>query len=448
MSVSQTVNEKVLPVVMKFINLKAMQALKDGILFTLPLNIIGSIFLLIPEFPIQAFKDLCANTFGAGWGDLFYKVKDSTMGMMGLVAVLGIAYVYCKNEGVEPMSGALMAMCSYFVITNNWISYQPSKDDPSTVYQVSGVVPTTWLGAQGMICAIIVGLVVAWVYSSMIKKDIKLKMPEGVPEGVTNGFAALIPGAVVFTGSAIIYAIFKFGFNTSFGEVIYKIVQTPLQGATDSAVGAFVIALFVPLLWFFGIHGGATVDGVVGSLLYANTADNAALQVAGNLDLASGAHIVVRQFYDNFINLAGSGETLGLTFMMFLIAKSAQYRELGKLAIVPNVFNINEPVLFGTPIVMNPIMAVPFIIVPPINALILYFTIASGIIPPMGGVMAPWTVPPVISGFIIGGVPYMIMQIVVLAVSTAIYFPFFKKADAMAYADELAAQNAGEGVQP
>lgn len=447
MSVSQTVNEKVLPVVMKFINLKAMQALKDGILFTLPLNIIGSIFLLIPEFPIQAFKDLCANAFGADWGNLFYKVKDSSMGIMGLVAVLGIAYIYAKNEGVEPMSGALMAMSSYFVLTNDWVNFQTVKDDPSSSVVVSSVVSKDWLGAQGMICAIIIGLIVGWVYSAMLKKDIKIHMPEGVPEGVVNGFSALIPATVILGGSAIIYAIFKYAFNTSFVEVIYKIVQQPLQGASDSAFGAFLIALCVPFLWFFGIHGGATVGGVVNGILTPNTADNAALQVAGKLDLANGAHIVTQQFYDNFINLTGSGETLGLTIAMLLIAKSAQYRELGKLAIVPNLFNINEPILFGTPIVMNPIMAVPFIIVPPLNALILYFTIASGIIPPMGGTMPPWTAPPVISGFLIGGVPYAIMQLIVILISAAIYFPFFKKADSMAYADELAAQNAGEGVQ-
>lgn len=442
MSFKDTINGKIIPAVMKFVNLKGMQALKDGILFTLPLNIIGSLFLLIAEFPVQGFKDFCTATFGPEWGAPFYKVQNGTMSIMGLVAVLGIAYSYCKNEDVEPMSGALMAMSSFFILTNDWTNFTPK--DTKDVFKVDAVIPRDWLGAKGMITAIIIGLLVAWVYSAMIKKDIKIKMPAGVPEGVVNGFAAFLPATVVFTASAIIYGIFKFGFNTSFIEVIYKAVQQPLQGATDSAFGAFLIAFSVPFLWFFGIHGGATVDGVVGSLLYANTADNAALQVAGNLNLAAGAHIVTRQFYDNFINLAGSGETLGLTLMMFLIAKSAQYKQLGKLAIVPNVFNINEPVLFGTPIVLNPIMAVPFIIIPPINALILYFTIKLQIIPPMNGTMAPWTVPPIFSGFIIGGFKYAFMQLIVLVVSTLIYFPFFKKADAMAYADELAAQNAGK----
>ena len=447
MSVGQTVNEKVLPVVMKFINLKAMQALKDGILFTLPLNIIGSIFLLIPEFPIQGYKDFCANTFGADWGSLFYKVQNSSMGVMGLVAVLGIAYMYSKNEGVEPMSGAVMAMASYFVLINDFTTISPVKDDPSIVYKVDAVIPRSWLGSNGMICAIIIGLLVGWVYSSMIKKDIKIHMPEGVPEGVVNGFAALIPAFVILGASGIIFAIFKYVGDTSFGEVIYKIVQQPLQGASDSAFGAFIIALFVPFLWFFGIHGGTTVGGVVNGILTPNTADNAALQVAGKLTLADGAHIVTQQFYDNFINLTGSGETLGLTIVMLCLAKSAQYRQLGKLSIVPNLFNINEPIVFGTPIVMNPLMAVPFIIVPPLNALILYFTIASGIIPPMGGVMPPWTTPPVISGFLIGGVPYAIMQLVVVLIGAAIYFPFFKKADSMAYADEIATNNSEEGVQ-
>ena len=443
MSLSNTLNEKVVPIVMKFVNLKAMQALKDGILFTLPLNIIGSIFLLIPEFPIQGFKDFCEHTFGPDWGDLFYKVKDSTMGMMALVAVLGIAYVYSKNEGVEPMSGAVMAMCSYFIITNNW--YIPEGMTESE--KIAGVIPASWLGAQGMICAIIVGLLVGWSYSTMIKRDIKIRMPQGVPQGVVNGFSALLPAAVIFTISAIVYAVFKFAFHTSFVEIIYSWVQTPLQVASDTPFGAFLIAFAVPFLWFFGIHGGTTVGGVVNGILTANTADNAALLQQGLLDLDHGAHIVTQQFYDNFINLTGSGETLALTIMMLFLAKSAQYRELGKLAIVPNLFNINEPILFGTPIVLNPIMAIPFIATPVVNAMILYFTIKLQIVPPMGGTLPPWTVPPVFSGFLIGGIPYAILQAIVIVVGAVIYFPFFKKADSMAYADELKASGANTGVQ-
>ncbi len=446
MSVSNTLNEKVVPVVMKFVNLKGVQALKDGMLYTLPLNVIGSMFLLIAAFPLQAFTDFCTNTFGPSWNDPLYKVQNGTMSIMALVAVMGMAYVYAKNEGVEPFSSAVLSLSSFLIVTNDWVEFTP--EGSTEVFQVGSVIPRDWMGGKGMITAIIVSLVVGWAYSTMIKKDITIKMPEGVPAGVVNGFSAMIPAAVIFLVSDIVYGVFKFGFNSSFVEIIYKIVQQPLQMASDSPFGAFIIAFFVPFLWFFGIHGGVTVGGMVGSLLTPNTADNAALQAAGTLDLAHGAHIVTQQFYDNFINLAGSGQTLGLTIAMLLLAKSAQYKQLGRLAITPNLFNINEPILFGTPIVLNPIMGVPFILVPVINALLLYFTIYFGIIPPMGGQLPPWTVPPVLSGLIIGGWKYAVMQFVVIVLGGLIYFPFFKKVDAMAYADELAAQKAhGDSVQ-
>ncbi|EKQ51316.1 MULTISPECIES: PTS sugar transporter subunit IIC [unclassified Clostridium] len=438
MSFNQTLNEKVVPVIMKFVNLKGVQALKDGMMFTLPLNIIGSIFLLIAAFPVKAFTDFMVATFGAGWNDPLYKVQGSTMGIMALVGVIGMTYSYCKNEGIEPFSPSVIALSVFVIVTNNFVTYQPTPD--AAPIQVGGAIPTAWVGGAGMITAIIVSLIVSFVYSAMVKRNITIKMPEGVPQGVVNAFSALIPAAIIFTGAAIVYATCKFGFQTSFVEIIYKVVQTPLQAASDSLPGAMLIAFAVPFLWFFGIHGGITVGGMVGPLLTANTAFNAELQKAGTLDLAHGAHIVTQQFYDNFVNLTGSGQTLGLTLLLLFLAKSAQYKQLGKLALPPNLFNINEPILFGIPVVMNPIMGVPFILGPVINAMLLYFAIASGLLAPMGAQLPPWTIPTVISGFIIGGPSYALAQFVFLIVSTVIYFPFFKKADAIAYADELAAQ--------
>lgn len=440
MSFNQTLNEKVVPVITKFVNLKGIQALKDGILYTLPLNIVGSLFLLVAAFPWKPFTDFCTSAFGAGWNDPLYKLQHGTMGIMGLVAVIGIAYVYAKNEGVEPFSASALSLAVFMVITNEYSVTIPGGTAPENVIQ------TTWFGGQGMITAIIVGLLVAASYSALVKKEITIKMPEGVPAGVVNAFAALIPAAIIFTVATVIYAVCKFGIGKSFVEVIYTVVQVPLQGASDSLPGAIIIAFCVPFLWFFGIHGGTTVSGVVQALLTANTADNAALQAAGNLNLAHGAHIVTQQFYDNFINLAGSGETIGFTLLMVFLAKSAQYKQLGRLALPANLFNINEPILFGTPIVLNPIMAVPFIITPVVTAILLYLAILTGILSPMGGQLPPWTVPPILSGFIIGGPSYAIAQAVLLVIGGVIYFPFFKKMDAMARAQELSAEENGVGV--
>ena len=444
MSMSQTLNEKVVPAVMKFVNLKALQALKDGVLYTMPLNIIGSIFLLIACFPSTGYTNFMQSIFGADWQTPLFKVQNASMGLMGLVCVISIAYVYAKNEGFEPLSAGIMSLAVFFITTKNTINFTPQNT--KDVFVVGGI-PANWLGAQGMISGILIALAVGYIYSWFMKKDIRIKMPEGVPSGVADAFSALIPAAVVFIIADIIYILFKYAFNDStLVEMIYKVIQTPLQGITDTPGGVFVIAFCIPFLWFFGVHGANVVSGVVISVLQANTADNAKLQIAGTLDLAHGAHIVTSQFFDNFINMAGSGETLGLVICMLLFARSSQFKQLSRLGIAPNLFNINEPILFGIPIVMNPIMAVPFIITPVCTAMLLYAAIASGLLAPMGGVMPPWTLPPVLSGFLIGGVPYALAQLVFLALGLVIYFPFFKKIDAMAYADELAAEK-GEGVQ-
>ena len=439
MSVSQVMNDKVVPVVMKFVNMKGIIALKDGMLYTLPLNIVGSILLLIACFPLPAFTDFMANTFGASWNDPLFKCQGATMNIMALVGLIGMAYVYARNEGVEPLSASCISLSTYLILNNNFVMFTP--EGATEALQVGSVIPMDWTGGKGMFTAILVSLSVAAIYSWFIHKDIRIKMPNGVPEGVVNSFSALIPATVILIGATVIYGIFKFGFDTSLPEMIYKFVQTPLQGASDSLGGAILIAFFVPFLWFFGIHGGVTVGGMVGSLLTANTMDNAALQAAGTLDLAHGAHIVTQQFLDNFINLSGSGQTLGVVLFMLFFAKSAQFKQLGKLAAPSGLFNINEPILFGTPIVMNPIMGIPFILVPVINSVLLYLAIKTQILPPMGGQLPPWTTPPVLSGFIVGGWKYAVMQAVVLLVGFVIYFPFIKKIDEMNYKQELDAAN-------
>ena len=443
MSISNILNEKVVPVVMKFVNLKGIQALKDGILFTLPLNIVGSVLLLIACFPSVTVTNFFASVFGPSWNDPLFKVQGSTMGIMAIVSVIGIAYTYAKNEGYEPLSAGVAGLVVFIITTPNFTMYAPKDGTPA---QVGNVIPMDWTAGKGMVAAIVIGITVGAIYSWFMAKDIRIKMPEGVPSGVANAFSAIIPAAVMFVGAGLIYTIFKFGLNTTMIEWVYKIIQSPLQGMSDSLGGVIVISFMIPFLWFFGVHGATIVSGIMNGLLTANTMDNAVLQKAGTLDLAHGAHIVTQQFVDNFISMTGSGETIGLVLCMLFLAKSAQFKELGKLSLVPGMFNINEPILFGTPIVMNPIMAIPFIFVPVINGILFYTLIASGILAPMGGLLPPWTTPPIISGFLIGGPSFAITQIVMLAIGTVVYLPFFKKADSMAYAAELAAQQ-GEGVQ-
>lgn len=417
------INERILPYMMKFINTKSILALKDGLTFAMPLMITGSVFLLIANFPIASVVEFLTNT---GIKDVLNTAYESTFNIMAMVGVVGIAYTYTSNEGYAPLPAGIIALSSFLLLQpNNMVNANG---------EIVSVILRSWGAGQGMICAIVIGLIVGRVYCWFIRKGITIKMPKGVPTGVVNSFNALIPAVVITLGSTLLYAVFKLGLNTTFFEWIYTTIQTPLQGLTDSLGGIVIVAFVIPVLWWFGVHGASIVTGVMTGLWTANTAANQALLNSGTeLTIANGGHIVTQQFYDQFICLTGSGITIGIVVYLLYKAKSKQYKQLGKISVFPALFNINEPVLFGVPIVLNPILALPFICVPVLTAIIEYFAIASGLCPLYTGIMAPWTTPPIISGFIIGGWRTALLQVFIIVLSVAIYFPFIKKIDEMAY---------------
>lgn len=292
------------------------------------------------------------------------------------------------------------------------------------------------VGALGM------GLIVGWIYSIFMKKDITIKMPAGVPEGVSQAFVALIPGAVIIIGVTILYAVVNLGLHSTPMEWIYSVIQAPLQGMTDSVGGVIGMGLMVPFLWFFGVHGSTIIGGIMSPMLASNTAANQAILDAGKeLTLANGGHIVTQQFFDQFMTVTGAGLTIGLVLYMFAFSKSAQLRQIGKIGIAPAFFNINEPVLFGVPVVLNPMLAVPFILMPVLSGLIEYFAIYTGICPMYGGVVLPWTCPPIISGLLIGGVRTAILQFLILVLSFFVYLPFVRMVDRTYVKQEQEAQN-------
>lgn len=453
------VNSKIMPPVMKFVNTKAITALQNGMVYSLPFIIIGSIFLILGNIPIPAVS----NAINAsGWGAVFAQANNTTFQMMGLWAAIGIAYVYVKNENLEPLAPGLTSAAAFLmlqnlsidnplkaaltaginngqmsgkVVTEN-IDKLPHALQAFLESPVTGVINAKWLGGDGMIAAIIVGLLVGWIYTAIMKAGWTIKMPKQVPPAVSNQFTAMIPSGIILTGSMLIYGAFNAFAHTDFLNWIYNTLQIPLQGISDSFGGALAIGFLVPFFWFFGVHGGLIMGSLVAPMLQANTADNARLFAAGKLSLANGAHVVTNEFYNNFINLTGSGITIGLIVFTLVAAKSVQLKSIGKLELVPGIFNINEPFLFGLPIVMNPMLAVPFFLTPLVVAASTYLVIKTGIVPPLNGVAAPWTTPAVISGFLIGGWKMAIWQFCTLLISTAIYWPFAKKYDKVLLARE------------
>ena len=195
----QFINDKILPPIMKFVNTKAVQALKEGMVYSMPLIIIGSIFLIIANFPVAAVTDALA---AAGIIDILNKAYAATFNINAMIAVIGIAYNYAKSEGQEPLGCGIVALAVFFLI-------QPSSIVSESGDVVGGIINQTWTGGQGMVGAIIVGLLVGVGYSWFLKKDIRIKMPAGVPEGVANAFSALLPGGAIVLVATIIEGIFR-----------------------------------------------------------------------------------------------------------------------------------------------------------------------------------------------------------------------------------------------
>lgn len=413
-------NDKLVPKVMQFVNTKAMVALKNGLLYSMPMMMIGALFLLITNFPITAFTDWLNDS---GVAPILNQATNSTFSIIAMIAAVGIAYTYVKNEGYNALPAGVISLCSYLIL-------QPSSvtlEDGSS----AGVILKNWTGGQGMIAAIISGLLVGWIYSIFMKKNVTIKMPAGVPEGVSAAFSALIPGAVIITGATVIYGLATLTMHLTPIEWIYKVLQLPLQGLTDSFGGVIAMGFLVPFFWFFGIHGSTLIgDGIMGPLLLANSAANQAILDSGlELTLANGGHIVTKQFLDQIMVVTGSGITIGLVLYMAFRARSKQLKEIGKLGLIPSLFNVNEPVLFGTPIVLNPMLLVPFMLTPMLAGIIEYVAIYTGLCPMYGGVVVPWTTPVIISGFLVGGWRTALLQAVVLVLSVLMYLPFIRALD-------------------
>lgn len=425
MSFIDKVNEKALPVVMKFVSFRPVQAIKDGMLFIMPLSIVGSIFLLLAEFPWDPIKNFFVNM---DWAPAMYQANNATIGIMGIVAVVAIAYSFVKSEGFEPLGAGISALVVYFLLLE-WLI---PADGVEGGY-VTGV-PTNWLGASGVIAAILIGLFVGYIYTFLLKRDVRIKMPESVPPGVANSFSALLPMAFTTLAAAILYGILNSS-GTSFLDVIYNTLQLPLQGLSGSIGFAIVVPLTVHLLWWFGIHGATTVSGIIDPIMRANLADNANLFREGQLSVENGAHIIAKNT-DRFFQLGGSGNTVGLVVFLLFFAKSQQLKTLGPLAVGGSIFNINEPIIFGAPVVMNPLLFIPFIFVPLLTYLAFYFLAKFGIVAPAIGIEVPWTTPPIIHGMLAGGWTWAIFEAFALVFSVVAYYPFMKKYDQQLVAEE------------
>ncbi|AXG37287.1 PTS sugar transporter subunit IIC [Enterococcus gilvus] len=401
-----------------------LQAVSGAMMATLGPLFIGSMSVLIVVLMgmVPALAKLNKLT------ELLTKVNTMTLGALAVYIAVLIAYHLVKklDEDEDPISASVISLLSFLIIT----PLGKMADD-------SMGIPTNWLGAQGVFSALIVGLVSARLYLAIKHRGWTIKMPAGVPPMVTKTFEALIPTILI----GLLFALVDLSFSlTSFGSMhqfVYSIIQEPLKGVGGSIAAMILLSLLQQVLWFFGIHGTNVIMPLVTPLWLAMDVENLNAVQAG----LTPPNIVGLAFF-NIITWSGLG--LGLVLLM-LRAKSKQYRQVGKISVVPALFGITEPVIFGTPLVLNFDLAFPFITNNTIALILAYVLTKLGIVAKFVGVQAIFGLPLGFHAAVEGSISIILLQLFIqLVLSPVLWYPWFKRLDLRTYREEQAAEGVKE----
>ena len=415
-------------------NNKVLIAIRDGFLVSTPLIIVASIFLVIANFPIPGYVDFLAQFFGQGWPSKMDAIIDSTFSVLGLLGAVGIGYAYARQLESDPIAGGAVALVCFLIIT--------PKVHSDFVNAANGKAfngfALAHLGSAGMFLAMITAIISVKIFVTIKNKGWVIKMPDGVPPAVTQSFAALIPSAFAMFFFFVVYLVFSATEYQYAHNFIYKILQAPLMGFGQSLIFEPIYQFLSTLFWFFGINGPAVTNTVFNPIHLALTAENLEAFKQG----ATLPNIFTGPFGDFFGNFGGGGSTLSLVFLMVFFGKSERMKKLGRLAIVPGIFGINEMIIFGLPVVLNPLIVIPFILTPLVNTILATIATLVGLIPYTTGAALPWTTPFFFSGWLAtGSIVAGLFQIVLIIIGMCIYYPFFRVIDKQYLHEEHQAAN-------
>ncbi len=392
-------------------------AIRDGFVAIMPLVIIGSLAILVNNFPPFGnfeFVTWMNSIFGDGnWQQVGGSIWNGTFAVLGLLVSFTIAYNLAKSYQVDRLSAALISSASYIMLVPVTADFGLNMN---------------WLGTQGLFVGIIVALLTTELFRLLVTNEkLTIKMPEGVPSGVTKSFRALVPTMIILILVGLCQALLMVLAETSIFEVIFTAIQKPIQGLSDSLPAALIVALLNHILWFFGLHGTNIIGSIIEPIYIPLVEENLSLFQTG-VSAYDVPNIVTKPFLDAFVFMGGSGTTIALLIAIFMVVRNQQkhpYREVAKVSAPASLFNINEPVIFGLPIVLNPIMLIPFVLVPVILTIITYFAMYTGMVPKTVALL-PWTTPPILSGYLVTGGSWrgVALQLFNIAIGIIIYIPF------------------------
>lgn len=415
------IGDTIAPIATKMTSNRYLSAIKEGFFGSTPILIAGSIFLLFTSLPFNGYAEFMTNIFGKKWMDFFYLPYQASFNLMSIYVVVGMARSLSKYYKVDEKLAIALSFVGIFVLTPLIFTADGAKG-----------LPLDNFAAKGLFVCMIATAISIEIYRFCAQKGITIKMPDSVPQNVSNAFAAVIPAFAIILLFDVLRTLFAMTDFGSAQQFIFTIIQQPLQSLGGTLPATFIALLVESVIWCFGIHGSSIVSSVMNPIWYALSAENLAAVEAG----IAMPNIVNYQFISFFVKLGGVGATLSLTLLCLFKSKSDQYKALGKLGIGASLFNINEPIIFGFPIVLNPMMMIPFVLSNVTVGVVTYAAIWSGLVPYINGVNLPYTIPVVISGFMLCGWRGALLQVVLLLITGLIYYPFFKAQDKQAYLEE------------
>lgn len=393
-----------------------LQAISQGGLSALPVIVVGSFASLFAGLPIHAWQNFIHQTGLAGG---LGAVVNATTNLLGLLFTYGICKKLSEKMEIKAQITPILAAIVYIILL------------PVTVSAEGGAVLSfDYLGSKGMVVGIIVSIITCKLYKFVIDKNITIKMPEGTPSYVSDSFLALIPAFVIIIFAMIVSMLVKFTPYDNVFNMIYSILQIPLTALMGTSLFAnSVLNILVQASWALGIHPGY-LTGTVGPIMFALDGANQAAYAAG-------------QQVPNIIGMAFSYITTtavlypAIAVSILLFAKSGRLRTVGKVAVAPAFFGISEPLIFGLPIVLNPLILIPWLIAPALNFFVGYVLVSTGLVARAAGVIV-FNVPMIFTGLLNGSYTISLMEIGLFMLDILLFFPFIKILDKKYSAEEQA----------
>lgn len=425
LKVSAYLEKHFLPIAGKIAAQRHLSAMRDGFIALLPIGMSGAIVVMLKEvvFTDTSLLGTAMNkyafyqkTIQPFWDITVLPVLNQiwwgTLALGVIFSVFTISYNLAKNNQVDPLSAGVVATISYLI-----------QLPQAATGAEWGTISWTSFNSEAIFTGLVIAFLSTELFTLVVRKGWLIRMPEQVPPTVAKAFSAVIPAGIVFLISGIISATLQTGFNTTLQVVIHDLVQKPLVLLGQSPITLLILLLFQQILWFFGLHGSNIVGPFLDAMYAPSLAANAeAVLVHGT----TAPNSITRNIIDIYGTHGGAGSTLALIIAIFIFAKRKEHKGLAKLSLAPGIFQINEPVIYGLPIVLNPIMFIPFVIIPPITVFIGWFFTA--IIPIAGPIYIapPWVTPPIISAFLStgGNLGATVIAAFNLFLAIIIYAPF------------------------